>query len=1310
MEKNENILCDNFLVVVNMGPHVADTACDIAINIINNIKGKLYIINYNQFETSNDKLLNGIISFMKKNNQIKSENELSNKIVFEDNFKKDVDYIMELYKYITSDDYIMIIGGERLIPYVRTESLIETQFSYMNMRMHSMDKNNWKGFAINVDRLFTDFQDKVKGMIMIVSAYENCSDAITKAFINFNSMSIVEIRLEGKDEKIEIQEELLKQLENNSVIDFLNILDDGKEKLGNEIYNYFKCIAYLNSGDREKSIEILENNYDNMENEKKKILADLYLSINNPKRAFEILIDIHKIDKYEIGLMFAILKSIDSMVEFDDKLLWINEAMRIDGNDPRVLELVANYYNSIGKYKDSAKIRRKISLLLNDPFHELIARILDLIESPPAIHQNAIDYINSLLLQHPHLASEANFRLGNYFTEYVLDIRNAYLCFKNVESEIKVPKALEAAKARFEILKNITQVSEALEKDISNDIAFALGRERVFELLNNIRILACENNGCSIWRDFIENTQSINVWEKFLYLELMNKLTKWKELNFDYLKRRSFIEKLENDSSKKHGVSTRDAINLLRNIKIGIFHGEKSNEELKQYINSILGSFEINNDKKEMCWAMYFSSITLTLFGDHQDANNYALTILSFAEKEEDLKLAKEYLMLGLMAWGNSHYRTGNQIEGIACIIAAFELGVEIEEVVPFLEDACNIVYRFLQDNKELIDEKDKDLICIFFREISKYNEDIEINALLLFERWKEGYSLLYKRVFDTEIRDGQWAGYFVNLINTCTMLGNNKEAYDLITTYSTEAIKLLMSRIDIRYKILLSWAEIIIYQSNNVEYSLKKATELLELAISDVENRRRVYFKAERASIGDSAKGIYTYYIHIQVLLYNDKNISMEDKTNIRTKIESTLMKLSPRAINEQKHYYLNKNVTKEIQDVEQEYKILIDEIMTMKQKNKGDIEGITNKTKRAGDLNNILILKHPHYMSLPTYNQVSIDAIKESLKEGELFYQFIKTKFGIVYILLTFNEEKILTYIIEPGELEKLAKMIKTIGEMLYQKVEDKRQILQLSEWISEALYFPLIEKINEDVFNKIYVMADSETYLFSPNLARMKDDWLIEDMDSIINLVDYNMLINTPVKKDFSNSIIVQVLGNKADPAINSIMRWLENYESEISIKIKLGDDFNELVSSCIQEKPRIVIIIGHGISDINSTVNDGATGILGNGRAIDMDELEKVSKYVHDIILISCSVGTSYQGQNETNTGVWGNILEKVASGILMCKWNMNVNDTIKILNILVDNLFEYNWDLARILIIAQRQFILNYDNHPGKWAGLEYWIN
>lgn len=1303
---------DNFLVIINTTIHIKGILGTVINDTCIEANNSLHILNYNKKEISETFINNQIYNIAKEKNA--NENDLKNKIILIENLSKDFNSINDYCKKLTDKDFLIILGGERLIPFKENELLIDTKYSDVRLQFHSLDKENWEGLASKVDELFVFYQNKLNGIIFVLDVYENCVDVIKKSFDMFNSMSVCSFTLTGdkNDEYIKMQEYLITQINENNLSDFLNILKEYKNKLKESHYNYLKSVAYIKNGDRENATNLLEKEIDNFGNKEKLMLADLYTSLGREKESYNLLKYVYNNDKYEPGLFPAIFRCIENLETENIDVDWIKEALDVDNNNPAVLESVANYYNRKNRYNEASVIRRKIFSLCNDPLHELIARILDLFDNPPD-DKNAESYIDQLIIKYPELKNESNYRLGRYFTDFRKSYYSGYCRLRNVDLDIKKDKAYEISLTKLELLKDIEKASKVLrnikpfEKKEDSD---KLEKERITLLLESIPILAFNDNGFHEWKDFIEKTYPEKEWKKIIFKELLLKFEKYNIINFDDLLPMSFFNKKENDIQEE-SLSLKDAILFLKHIKSGDVN--KSQKELEDAIIGTLKLTELKRTQEEKYWIRYYSSLCYSVFGKHQEANNHALTILQLANKEiTDISEIRKYIMLGLMAWGNSQYRIGNQIEGILCTLCAIELCIEINEVYPLFEEGKNILFRFIMDNKEIFENINQDIVINFFDKVKTNNEYELISILMMSEKWDKIYDLLSRYFEANNENNTEWVINLNHLIQACMKLNKKEEACKFIIKYKDIAISILEKRLDVRYKVLQFWAEILFFNiKNNIFDNYKIVTELLEIAIVDVEKRRAVYHKSERAAIGDSATDLYKFYLYIQILFFNLKDITEEERKNIRIKIEQTFLNLLPRSINEQKEYHKNKKITNELYNIENEYKQLYDEIRIMGQLGNNQSESYQEKAKKINDLLAILVKDHPYYSPLQKYNSIDFDRIKINLIEGELFYHFINTKFGIIFVIISKEYEEI-NFFSTKSDI-KIDDYVNCLGYSLQEDKLNTTEIIKICDLLSQAFYFPVLKYIEEKKeIKKLYVISDFKLSFFSINLLRTNDKWLVQNIDSLINLIDYNVLIKKEEIIDYENKVIIKLLGNPNDNAMKKIKHLIKNFgNNDINVIIK--DDFNNDVSDiteiCSLKKARAIIIIGHGVPDPNSDIIRGAMSIEGNNEIISIDEIADLGKYAENLLIISCSGGVPFEGQVETNTGIWGSILEKPLSNIVMCKWDVPVIETIKMIKIIINNLKENEWDLSKSLVIAQKELMQDGIN-PSKWAGLEYWKN
>lgn len=1304
-------LPDNFLIILNTTDATLLISGDVITKLANNIDGKLYILNFNQKKVNKDVLFAGIKKVLSSDKYSVDSNSFLKRVVYDEDLKKQFTYVTELCSNYSENDFVVIIGAERLVPAKEISSFISTDFNTLSCSFHSMDELNWEDFTLKVDELFTLMQDKVSGIVMILDIYETCVAIINNFLKDSSSMSIISVLHDDSNEYFKIQLKLMNDMKSNNLTDFLKILDNFKSELTKITYHYLECLAYIKNGNRGRAIDILEGNLAELDNREKILLADLYTSVNKYDDSLEILKEIYNQDRYEPNLIFSILRVINRMESKPDLGFWVKEALEVDGENPGVLEIAGNYYNSIEEYKSAAKCHRKIYSLLKNPHYELVARILDLIDTPPEI-QDAESYIDQLLAQNQSISleNEANYRLGGYLIEYKNSIYSGYNRLKKVQPEVGGGRALDAVVYRMRILQDTFKASKALrklkpyrkEKD-----ADLLSSERVVELINGIPVLACHDKGFMVWEEFIEKAQTAEVWKKSIYNQLLELFIKWGGYDLSLLKSKSFISKLLGLTGEQFSIY--DSIYILRDIASNSNSMHLKEENIDECIEGALIQAELEDSMVGRYWIRYYLSIYYSRVGRTQDANNHALTILYFANRDKNINRSKKYLMLGILAWGYSQYRIGKQVEGVACVVSAFEMGFEVEEVAPLIEQGVNILFKFINDNRELLGGVQSNIVTNFFNKMTLDDEIGYINNLILEQNWDELYNYFTQNMNLIDDKKKNWAIHLSHFITTCIQLQKYTEAYNLIVKYSDKAIEAYANRIDSRYKVLYSWADFVFFgkaQDRDLLKDYKLALRFLEISISDVEKKREVYHKTERASIGDSSVDIYKLYIFILVLFYNLKDISVEEKETMRLKIEKSLMSIVPRAILEQKQYYLDKEVTDEVYEIEKEYQRQFEELRVM-QLNSTEEESFEEKKRYTCQLLDILKKNHPHYMPLESYTPIDFNEIKNSLKTNEVFYQIIRTKHGAVTLLLS-NEEELFSPIFWGSELSILTNAL--AGAFQEDNISGS-EMLGLCDILSEAYFSPLLNYLKGDSGKKnIYFMPDISIPYLSANIIRVEDSWLVENVDSIVNVLDYKKLLSG-TSKSTSKKIVAKAFGQPGDRAMKQMKRWLDEYidVDNIHCITDFSDDIYDFVNKSRSCRPEIVIVIGHGVSDPKADLFSGALAIKGDKKTIWIDELADIFNYTNTLIVISCSGGTPFKGQIETSTGIWGTIYESSLENIILCKWDAAVDVTIKMMRKFINSLADFDWDISKTLLYAQKE-VLKEDKEPAKWAVLEYWRN
>lgn len=957
-------------------------------------------------------------------------------------------------------------------------------------------------------------------------------------------------------------------------------------------------------------------------------------------------------------------------------------------------------------FKEASKISRAIFSLTGDACQELNARIFDLIDNPPVDLKLAESYIDNFIAKYPELEALADNKLGEYFFTVRGSVYKAYQRFKKVSLDIANPEAVFSVKKRLEILKDVESASKALRKlkpySKASD-AILLAQERLNLVYESIPILALEDKGYLYWEDFLNGFPNISL-KPFLAELLVSKIEKWTDLITDNLIKKSYIHTTINVglSKSEHLESDGDVIWFLRTAKAGSLDADQL-KKIEPILDGAITYVEINNNLKNRLWTRFYLVIINAILGNHQKANDMAITLLHMARSlDEEKKLC---LMLGLFAFGYSQLRIGNEIEGLLCVLSAMEFCIEIEELTPFVEDGLNVIFRFHQDNRALFEESNS-VINTFFEKLAPQLNSGDINKSLISDNTESSYNRLLQEVKQAEIKNADWAANVSNLIAISYRLDKITEAVDFIKNYYIEAIPLLSMRKDLRPNILKNWAELLFLKLRSETFfeTISLIQNFLEIAANDIEEKRQVSHKQERAFLGDKARDIYVFYLEILAILFNTRDISTKEKDEIFNKIQMVLSRLQPRAIIEKKLFNSNKKYTKEAIEKEQKYIDLITEIEE-KQKQGFSIDEYKDKIEYAQELYTYLVQNHQAYMPLPKLEDIEFKTIAESLAQNDLLYQYIKTPHGLFTLILSKTKVDIDFNFFESNRLEAYDSCEEVFKQGLLR--EDKDVIKEGSQIFSRLFYANLLQYLDKNIVENLYIFSDMSIPFFSPNLVSGEDYMLVEKVCSIRNIIDYRA-IKSNTGSDYNNLIIGKAFGSTGDDVIQITSEWLKK-QSENFIGINnLSNDVSEVKNICLNNRPQTLLIFAHGIMDANAAQSDGAIGLQGNSKTINIENILNFYDTYKNLVLISFRGGRSFENQIESNSGVWGSIFEYPVSDIVLCRWDVPVPPSLKILEMTFSYLEEENWDFSRALNKAQRE--LASKCFLTDWAGLEYWKN
>lgn len=1263
---------------------------------INRVRGRIHIINF-----SRANIVKIVEAIGVKWNETKFiDRDRFNKCIFiVDNLSCSFEWVYSYIKSLSGDDYVFIIGAERLLPYSETKNIINTEFNGLTINAKMMQDADWKTFCFNLDNLYYDFQDKVQGIIVNIGVDHNTREIILSELEKSDNMSIAGlVNIENNENRNIIINTFYDKLNDSSYDELVQFLNSKKDKLSDKDYIIMLVQLYLKFGIANKAINLLSENYSMLSNKEKKLLADLLSREKNKNEdCKKILEEIFEDDKYLDDLMPSILRAYEK--ESDDiKVKWITIALEIDPENPKVLEHYANWLSNKKRYKEASMVFRKLKYQLKNQYYEIVARINDILDNPLEDSLDVERYVLQAVQDYPELHNEAILRLVIYFKDFVKSEYITYKLLNRIDYKYDEKLIYQLLNIKLEMLKDVVVASKALGKlkpNSKENHAEKINVERIKCLIKSIVTLAKYNKGYLDWRRFIDDCQSNKGWRDSVYGELIMYLDKLNKLDIKSIKNNSFISKVENCTEDNKAYL---CIKLLRKIRTGEFH----EEDVDSIIIGVLKYAEIINDEDIKLWGRYYASIIYSLRGGEQDANNYAISIFEYYNRVSPEK-RDLCILLGLMAWANSQFRIGREIEGIICVMSCIVHIENIDEIYPILEEGLNIIGRFFSDNSEIIKSKDKVHICSALSRLSIYNKSLEFVASFISNSLDELIDRLNKKIHNYGQKDIEWAGNLTNLIGAYIKRKEKEKAANLIIENYNELIEAYKARMDLRYKAVTNWAEILFFTKTPNKQNYEIIINLIKVAINDIENKRNIFHKGERAVIGDISKKIYRMYIEVVTLMANIPEVKTITEEEYIKEIEKCVNMLSLRSVIEQKKYNMNKTVDKVTFDKEREYLTLVEEYNILYKKTEGESIYLNDMGFKIEELLNYLKLNHPHYKALPNAGEIGFNEIKKSLKDKELFYQYMKLNIMNIEIIITNSIVNIRYQLIDSEELEA---NLKNLNEGVYKDNVDIEENIRI---ISKYFGKELIEYSKEHEVERIYVMPDLSLGVYNLNMCNYDGEFLMDKVKSIINILDYDV-IKTERYSLHCDKIANRIFGNERDYNLKLINDFLENNIDEKFYVIENMDDSIDTLTKYINEKNvNSVFLYGHGINDPNGECLGGALGIQGKRELIRINNIIEQMSIVQNIVLISCRGGVPLNSDLESSTGSWAELFEAFNGNIVICRWDVNTKASIFIMEKMINYIRQYKLRLDEALTLSIRDARDKYGNSV-YWAGIEFWMN
>jgi len=1267
--------------------------------------GKIHVIDY-----TGDTIKNYFTIDEEKSEEFKENTkEIIPKLVFADEPVKDIKWVHSYISSVNFEDFIILNGAEKLIENNKIKPVFQNEFFGKTNSIHFQEDENWNDFVDELDLIYEMFQSRVSGIITNIYTDIICQKLICEQLKESKNMSIVISSDPSHDFNNQIlQHKLMEQIAVLNLNESLEEIQKHRSSLGEARYAFFTAIAYYKNGNIVNAATILQEHYDELFETDKLLLADMYINMKAKSKAEYILEEIYQKNKYINNLFVSFLrlyKENDEKYEF-----YLLEGIKYDPNNLAIIEVYATYLSRQGEFIDAANEFRRLAGFTNAEYYELVARMNEILSGK--IDDGDIKrYIYEYIEQNSRLKNEGIYRLANYYVKERKSYFLAYNCLRDAELEIGKARVSDVIKLIMTILKDEKIASKALGKlkpFKKGDDAEKIASERFRFIIKGIEILACEKSGYLFWREFLE-IQKEEVWNDYAYKYLMdvllpvedNQLEKCVDESYIYQMSQEDIQEVGDDLFTNSKQAFVNIICLLRRIKNGDFDYREAFCSDEEFVKAVMTPAEVINDDIMRMICRYYISIIMSIAGKHQDANNFALSVLELYHLVDDFNKPL-CLSLGLLAWGNSQYRIGRHTEGILSIIASRKYCMQSNEMIPFLEEGLNIICRFLLDEMKLDVVKKKEYWDVVSKVYGTYNLNFQKMIAIITDSI-DMEKALYEKIVNASDRDLEWAGDVVNLVGIHARKPDFKSAIKFIDQYGKQAMTLLEKRKDLRFEVLYNWSYIYFMNIEDVN-NVYKALVFIEQADEDIEEKRKVWHREERGSIGAQSHKVLILYLDICCTILHHTDMNYEYKLMLQNKIQKIVAKLSPRSIIEQKEYYEKETDFLEAEKIRKKHELVLEEYKNLK-KNNADIEVLSNKAEKL-----LALLKeiHPHYMPLEEHKSLTFQEIQSILCENEIMYQCILTEVGVCEIIISNNDIKIgHRYLdIEKVDIHMLTK--------LYSEVMQENKFMQYAELqkiehnISNVIADLLISYLEKKNVERIYYVQDYGLKMFPLSVVSTEKIKLIDKVQSIVNIIDYTSL--TRFKENRITGIVNRCLGNPQDASIAYISKYLLKEESDRFVYLQnTSDDLSNMKTVDIDGQVNAIAIYGHGVMDPMANILDGAYGVEGQNKVFTLSEIITDIKF-SNMLVISCRTGTPNNELIEKSNGTWSTIFEKYKGNIILCKWDIDTKKTIELLDMVYKLVLDEMLSLDRALVIAQQRIKQKYPYTPRLWSGIEFWTN
>lgn len=1208
----------------------------------------------------------------------------------------------EIDKYIRErnrEDAVVIVGGERLVQHSSDKVISSLKYEEKTSNLHLQEDEDWSSFSKSIDMIYEKNQLRISGLVLICNVNNTIADVINEELKNSKNISICRTEMIGyNSESSEHAMKVIKEIRNKSLQDSLQLIEEKKNIMDKEQVTICQAIAYHNNGNITKSIYLLNSIYESLSNELKLFLARMYVLQelrNDAKRIFE---ELYKKDKWQKGLFELGLDVYRKEEKRYSEI--ISEAIKYQSDNIFFIEKYANWLVNHEKYNEAASWFRKIE----EPYFELIARINDLLFEKQTDIKIIKSYLFEIIEKNPELKNTALLKVALYAMK-LEHYYNAYNLLREADLHEFNDVTQEILKKKIEILNDTERACKALgklkpyRKERDNEIL--LGK-RCALLLESINFFSHTENGYYHWRKLLKCQQQ-EIWNISIKKYVLKCIIGLKDSNMSELLSESYIRNL--NLSEEH-LNCDTAIYFLRKSNKGEIPPEKYGCTREEVVNGSCNLIEMQGTNIQRLWLRYYCSIGASALSENpQEATAFSLGLLEFGKITE---CSEQQLMaaLYLMSWGNLQFRLGNMIEGLSCTLVSIRQLLNLNEVIPIVEEGLNILSQYLWLNDSIFSESEKNEIVECILILERYNESLEPLRYKYMDDMTEILQKYEKRVNECNNKDSRW---LIDLNNLISGKVKNKE-YDEAVRYIKEnylfAKDLIVQRRDIAAKLYYNWGGILIKFRGSIENVLL-GLEMLDNALNEVQKRKQVYHQEERAALAEEYEQIIREYLCFSGMYYAVKDIDKETKKRLKENILGKMSICLPMSVIEQKRYYMKNEISDELEEKHHRLQNLKREYAIILKSNSVEDNNVQEIAHKIELLSKELIHNHPYYMPLEKFEGTNWNELQKNLISGEVVYQYILTEMVMISVVLT-NEWIDVRAKFFDTRYDDLYSGMKKYGHIIESDATRDDEIRYYSSVISEVVAEHLCDFIFNYQTSSVYVIPDISKSIFPIAAVQYKGTYLIDKVEKIINFIDYSQLINYLNDKTYSLTIANKVFGKKSDASIAYIIKWLEEHARENVVSFTdCSDNLKTMNVEGIKDINTLAIY-GHGAKDPASEIIEGAQTIQGAKGMIKIrDILDEIN--VKNFILISCVGGSPNSSNPEISSGTWTSIFERFNGNVIACRWSVPTEDTIRMMDKLYDNLLNEKMSFAEALVKAQREMKDSGKNQLS-WAGIECWVN